>query len=90
MPRISDRRDFESPEKLITGLVARLRHHALWDSLAVFLLFSHLACGLRAVLLGHDATEKRANRIARAVIGLGGVIALVIISAMLGVHVAGA
>ena len=37
MPRISDRRDFESPEKLITGLVARLRHHALWDSLAVFL-----------------------------------------------------
>ena len=59
-------------------------------SLAVFLLFSHLACGLRAVLLGHDATEKRANRIARAVIGLGGVIALVIISAMLGVHVVGA
>ncbi len=59
-------------------------------SLAVFLLFSHLACGLRAVLLGQDAAEKRANRIARAVIGLGGVIALVIISAMLGVHVVGA
>jgi hypothetical protein len=57
-------------------------------SLAVFLLFSHLACGLRAVLLGHDAAEKRANRIARATIGLGGAIALVIISAMLGVHMA--
>jgi hypothetical protein len=57
-------------------------------SLAVFLLFSHLACGLKAVLLGHDIAEKRTNRIASAVIGLGGVTALVIISAMLGVHAA--
>ena len=55
-------------------------------SLAVFLFFSHLACGLRAVLLGHHVAETSADRIARAVIGLGGIIALVIISAMLGVH----
>jgi hypothetical protein len=55
-------------------------------SLAVFLLFSHLACGLRAVLLGHHVAETSADRIARAVIGLGGIIALVIISSMLGVH----
>jgi hypothetical protein len=57
-------------------------------SLAVFLLVSHLACGARAVLLGHHLAEIKANRIARAVIGLGGAIALVIISAMLGLHLA--
>jgi UPF0716 family protein affecting phage T7 exclusion len=40
------------------------------------------------VLLGHHLAEIKANRIARAVIGLGGAIALVIISAMLGLHLA--
>ena len=54
------------------------------NSLAVFLLFSHLACGLRAVLLSHDVTEKGAKGIAHAVITLGSITALVIISAMLG------
>jgi hypothetical protein len=55
-------------------------------SLAVLLLFIHLACGLRVVLLGQDVAEKVANRIAAAVIILGGMVALTIISAMLGVH----
>jgi len=55
-------------------------------SLAVFLLFSHLACGLRAVLLSHHVAEKGAKGIARTVIALGGIAALVIISAMLGLH----
>jgi hypothetical protein len=56
-------------------------------SLAVFLLFTHLACGLRAVLLGHDVAEKMANGIAVGVIMFGGMVALTVISAMLGVHV---
>jgi hypothetical protein len=55
-------------------------------SLAVFLPFSHVACGLRAVLLGHDVAQKMANKIAVAVIMLGGAVALTVISAMLGVH----
>jgi hypothetical protein len=37
MQRKSDQRDRESPEKLITGLMGRLRNHVLWDSLSVFL-----------------------------------------------------
>jgi hypothetical protein len=34
---MSDQRELDSPEKLITGLVARLRHHARRDSLLIFL-----------------------------------------------------
>ena len=45
-------------------------------------------CGLRMVLLGHHVADEKANGIARTVIGLGGIIALVIISAMLGAHAA--
>ena len=37
MQRKSDQRVRESPEKLITGLMTRLRNHILWDSLWVFL-----------------------------------------------------
>ena len=36
MQIVSDQRIFEAPEKLISGLVARLRNHALWDSLLIF------------------------------------------------------
>ena len=37
MQTASGQRDLESPEKLISGLVARLRKHAFWDSLLLCL-----------------------------------------------------
>ena len=55
-------------------------------SLAVFLLSAHLACGLRAILLAHRAMLRVANRFGIAMIMLGGMIALTITLAMLGLH----
>jgi len=55
-------------------------------SLAVFLLFAHVACGARAVLLGHQVTLCAANRTGGAVMILGALIALIITLAMLGLH----
>jgi hypothetical protein len=56
-------------------------------SLAVFLLCTHIACGLRAVLLGRHATLRAANRTSGAVMAAGAMIALTITLAMLGLHV---
>ena len=50
MQRKSDQRDHQSPEKLIIGLVARLRHHVLWDAVAVFLPPVFVAIYLTAYL----------------------------------------
>ena len=36
MQIVSDQRVFQAPEKLISGLVVRLRNHVLWDSLLIF------------------------------------------------------
>ena len=55
-------------------------------SLAVFLLSAHVACGLRAVLLGHRARLSVANRVGGVVIALGAAVALTITLAMLGLH----
>jgi hypothetical protein len=59
-------------------------------SLAVWCLITHLACGLRAVLLAQRRALETANRIAWSIIALGGIVALAIISGMLGVHLAAA
>jgi len=51
-------------------------------------IVSHLACGLRMVLLQHDASPAMADRIALALITVGGVASTVILLALLGVHIA--
>jgi hypothetical protein len=56
-------------------------------SLAVFLLFSHVACGMRMVLLGRSVSAPAATRTAVAIIALGGAVALTVTLAMLRVHV---
>ena len=56
-------------------------------SLAVFLLFCHVACGVRMLLLGRRVSALAATRTAVAVIALGGAVALTVTLAMLGVHV---
>ena len=55
-------------------------------SLAMFLVVAHLSGGLRTVLVGHNVSERKANRMATAMIGLGAVGALMTISGLLGVH----
>jgi len=55
-------------------------------SLAVLLLFTHLACGLRNVLLGRRIAVTTATRTAAAVIIFGGAVAFTVTLAMLGVH----
>src|SRR5262249_20226673 len=55
-------------------------------SLAVLLLFTHFACGLRNVLLGHRIAVTAATRTAAAVIVFGGAVAFTVTLAMLGVH----
>jgi hypothetical protein len=56
-------------------------------SLAVCLLFTHLACGLRIVLLAHGMSPTRAARLAIAMMVLGVVVGITITAAMLGAHV---
>jgi hypothetical protein len=55
-------------------------------SLAVFLLFAHVGCGLRGILLGRHATLRAANRVGGAVITFGAAVALTVTLAMLGAH----
>jgi hypothetical protein len=57
-------------------------------SLAVFLLFTHIACGVRMVILGRRVSAPAATRTAVAIIAFGGAVALTVTLAMLGVHVA--
>ena len=49
-------------------------------------LVSHIACGLRAVLLAHGMAVPTANRAAIVLIGLGGVMSSAILLGLLGVH----
>jgi hypothetical protein len=56
-------------------------------SLAVLFLFSHLACGVRSVLLGRHIAVTAATRTAAVVIAFGGAIAFTVTLAMLGLHV---
>ena len=51
-------------------------------------IVAHVACGLRAVLLQHNVSPATANRLALALITLGGVAASLIIAALLNVHIA--
>jgi hypothetical protein len=56
-------------------------------SLVVFMATTHLACGLRNVLLEHNVARRTADRLSVAIMLVGAVGAIVIISGMLGVHV---
>jgi hypothetical protein len=51
-------------------------------------IVSHVACGLRMVLLQHDVLPATANRVALALIILGFIVSSVILIALLNVHVA--
>jgi hypothetical protein len=55
-------------------------------SLAVWMLFTHLACGLRFRLLTLKIKLASANKIAEIIIALGGVVAITIILSMCGIH----
>jgi hypothetical protein len=56
-------------------------------SLAVLLLFSHLACGVRNVLLSRHVGVTVATRTAVAIIALGSAVALSVTLAMLDLHI---
>jgi len=47
---------------------------------------AHAACGLRVVLLANGVGEARAGGLARAIILGGGLLAVAIMSGMLGLH----
>ena len=51
-------------------------------------IFTHVACGLRMVLLQHDISPAMADRLALALITVGVVAASVILVALLNVHIA--
>jgi hypothetical protein len=57
-------------------------------SLAMFLVIAHLSGGLRTVLVGHGVSERTANRVAKALVLLGAIGALMTMSGLLGVHLA--
>lgn len=54
---------------------------------AVWMLFTHLACGLRFRLLDHQISSTKTNTITWGTISTGCVISLLIILAMFGVHI---
>jgi hypothetical protein len=56
-------------------------------TLAVWMLFAHLACGLRFRLLDRQMSHAKANQTAWTMIGLGFVVALAIVFSMLGIHI---
>jgi hypothetical protein len=58
-------------------------------SLAACLLFAHLACGFRTVLLAHGASPASAARFAKAMMVLGAIVGATITAAILGAHVGG-
>ncbi len=51
-------------------------------------IVTHVACGLRMVLLQHDTSPAAANRLALALMAVGVVVSAVILAALLNVHVA--
>lgn len=57
-------------------------------TLAVWMLFAHLACGLRFRLLDRSIGHAKANQTAWTMIGLGFVVAFAIVFSMLGIHIA--
>ena len=56
-------------------------------SLAVWSLFTHAGCGLRAVLLAHSENRASADRIAVSVSVLGAIVATIITAALCRVHI---
>ncbi len=75
-----------------TGAPAGLIHDA-WNirllphyALGVFFALSHLASGLRAVLIAHGVDERSVNRLWYAGVALSGVIAAAIITGMTGIN----
>jgi hypothetical protein len=55
-------------------------------SLAVWLVITHAGLGLRMVLLNHRTSRAVADRVAWALCGLGLVVSLIILAALLRVH----
>ena len=51
-------------------------------------IITHVACGLRMVLLQHDISPPTANRLALALVTVGVVASSVILLALLNVHIA--
>jgi len=51
-------------------------------------IVTHVACGLRMVLLQRDISQPTANRLALALITVGVVVSSVILVALLNVHIA--
>jgi succinate dehydrogenase/fumarate reductase cytochrome b subunit len=51
-------------------------------------IVTHVACGLRMVLLQHSVSTAAANRLALALITVGVVVSSVILAALLNVHIA--
>jgi hypothetical protein len=51
-------------------------------------IFTHVACGLRMVLLQSDISPTTTNRIALALVTAGVVVSSIILAALLNVHIA--
>jgi hypothetical protein len=56
-------------------------------SLGVWLMLSHVVCGLRTVMLAHNVSLGRANAICWALIGVASLWTAVIVAGMLGVRI---
>lgn len=56
-------------------------------SLGVLFLLSHIACGLRTVMLAHGVNIQRANRICWSLIAAGTIWTLIIVAGIVGVRV---
>ncbi|MFP3555486.1 hypothetical protein SB861_32950 [Paraburkholderia sp. SIMBA_049] len=56
-------------------------------SLGVWLIFSHIVCGLRTVMLAHGVSVPRANTISWTLIGVASLWSAVIIAGMVGVRI---
>ena len=73
-----------------TGLLLGTSYFLIpYYPLAVIAVSTHVALGLRIVLLGHQIEPPAAARAAYAISTLGAVAAALIASALLGPHVAG-
>ena len=56
-------------------------------SLGVLFILSHIACGLRTVMLAHGVSIQKANRICWTLIGASSVWTVIIVAGMLGVRI---
>jgi hypothetical protein len=56
-------------------------------SLGVLFILSHIACGLRTVMLAHGVSIQKANRICWTLIGASSLWTVIIVAGMLGVRI---